>query len=77
MSKSKIVEIDRIPHCDHECCNLGQLIFDCPQCDKANITCDNWYKLEDFDALNFKCDYCSKKFTLKYNSELYEWYLNE
>ena len=60
-------ELIRIQHCDEPDCDLGQIQFDCPFCNKTNITCDGWYESEEYRTVKLKCEYCKDEFTVEYN----------
>jgi transcription elongation factor Elf1 len=71
------IEIIRIQHCDDPNCDLGQIQFDCPFCNKTNITCDGWYETEDFKDAKLKCKKCNHEFIVDYNMAEMEWIVRE
>ena len=69
----KFTIILRIPHCDYEGCDMGQVEYDCAVCNKSVTTCTGWYEHEEGES--FKSDCCPG--TYSYSMEQGEWEFKE
>lgn len=69
------VDLYRIPHCDHENCDLSQLEYDCPICGAFVLTCEGWYESAELNDFKLDCDKCKSKNLIKYDSNNHEWFL--
>lgn len=70
----KHFDVCPISHCDHFNCDLGQLEYDCPVCDKFVLTCEGWYDYNELKPFNIDCDQ-HKELVARYDKEEYEYYV--
>ena len=66
-TKSKIIDVSFISHCDDPHCDLGSANFNCPLCGGRNVDYGKlWWSKDMGNGYNFKktCEKCNETFEL-------------